>query len=302
MRVGVTGASGFIGRALVDALRAANHDVVLFVRPNGHRVSGPSISWNPAEGALNQQDLVDAGPFAAVVNLAGAGIGDRRWSAARKTQILHSRVRSTALLVDALNRLPVKPFLLNASAIGFYGSRGDEVLDEASDLGNGFLAEVCAAWEREAERYRELGGRVAIARTGIVLDHAGGALKRQLPLFRAGLGGRLGNGQQWVSPISLLDEVRALSWIVEHEVTGTFNLCSTEPLRNTTLTELLGDRLNRPTRAHVPAIALRAVLGAEMASELLLSSQRVVPSALVAQGFHFVHAESADLVTYALRS
>ncbi|HEY7931477.1 MAG TPA: TIGR01777 family oxidoreductase [Acidimicrobiales bacterium] len=302
MRVGVTGSSGLIGRALVEALRAADHDVIFFRRPGAGVATERTIAWDPAAGTLARADLESANPLDAVVHLAGAGIGDRRWSTTRKAEILNSRVRSTTLLVDALAQLPTKPFLLSASAIGFYGSRGDDVLDETSGPGEGFLAEVCRAWEREAEHYRTLGGPVAVARTGIVLDLAGGALKRQAPLFRAGLGGRLGNGQQWVSPISLLDEVRALTWLVERQLPGTFNLCSPEPLRNVALTRIIGDALRRPTLMPAPAFALRAVLGAEMANELLLSSQRVLPSALLAHGFAFIHPRSDDLMRYALKS
>lgn len=299
MRVGVAGSSGLIGRSLVAALRARGDEVIPFVRPTTSTAPGTGLTWDPSSSRLNPADLEDA-RLDAVVNLAGAGIGDRRWNAGRRAEILNSRVRSTALLVQSLAQLSVKPFLLNASAIGFYGSQGDEVLDEGATRGRGFLAEVCEAWEREALRYQEVEGMVAIARTGIVLDRSGGALKRQLPLFRIGLGGRLGTGQQWVSPVSLFDEVRALQWILDNGQKGVFNICSPEPLRNTSLTALLSSALRRPAMAPVPAFVLRATLGSEMADELVLTSQRVLPRALLSAGFHFAHERPEDVISSAL--
>lgn len=300
MRVGLTGSSGFLGQALTRALQENGHETVPFRRPGSRAPSGASISWDPSHDVLSFQELENVGPLDAVVHLAGAGIGDRRWSTSRKGEILNSRVRSTALLVRTLSQLSAKPFLVSASAIGFYGSRGDELLDERANRGQGFLADVCEAWESEARRYAVAGGSVALARTGIVLDRRGGAFKRQVPLFQVGLGGRLGKGQQWVSPISLLDEIQALRFLLDHRLAGTFNLCAPEALRNDALTKLLGSALRRPARAHVPALALRTVLGAEMANELLLASQRVMPQTLLDAGFRFTHEHPTEIVAYAL--
>jgi uncharacterized protein (TIGR01777 family) len=224
-----------------------------------------------------------------VVNLAGVGIGDRRWSAARKEAILKSRIASTALLCETLAHLMLRPpVLVNASAIGVYGNRGDEVLTESSAPGSGFLAEVCKAWEASTAPAGAAGMRVVHLRTGVVLTRHGGALARQVPLFKLGLGGRLGTGAQWLSWISLRDEVRAILHILgEESLAGAVNSCSPAPLTNAQFTLALGRALHRPTALAVPGAVLRLALGRELGEELTLASQRVIPTRLQASAFTF---------------
>ena len=290
MRVGLTGASGFIASALASALAARGDEVVRFVRPESAPTHGPSIRWDPARGVLDDDDARRVGGLDAVVNLAGAGIGDRRWSEARRALLRSSRLLATELIVQTLSTLGAST-LVNGSAVGYYGSRGDEILDESSSAGDDFLARLCVDWEATAERAPS-GVRVAHLRTGIVLDVHGGALARQLPLFRLGLGGRLGHGRQWLSPISLADEVRAILWILEHDLRGPVNLTAPSPLTNADFTRTLGAALGRPTLLAVPRPALALALGSGLTDGALLASQRVVPTRLLKSGFAF---ESADV-------
>ncbi|HUO49426.1 MAG TPA: TIGR01777 family oxidoreductase [Acidimicrobiales bacterium] len=292
----VSGASGMVGRALRPVLAAAGHDVVALVR----RAPGPGERrWDPAAGVLDAGDLREAD---AVVHLAGAGIGDRRWSPARRAEILDSRVRSTALLSTTLARLDEPPAVLAAaSAVGWYGSRGDEVLDEDSAAGDGFLAEVCHAWEDACGAAADAGIRVAHLRSGIVLDASGGALARQLPLFRLGLGGRLGGGRQWLSWISLADEVAAIVAVLEDQaLSGPVNLVAPQPVTNAEFTSTLARLLHRPAFTRVPRAALRLALGGDMADEVVLASQRVVPARLLAAGFTFAHPELGGALAAAM--
>lgn len=299
MRIGVTGASGFIGSALVKALEERGDHVVRFVRPSGTATSGDVIRWDPARQIIDEGDLGRAGGFDAVVHLAGAGIADKRWSAHRKLEILTSRTDSTRLLVEALT-VSGTPFLASGSAIGYYGSRGDEILDESSTRGGDFLADVCAQWENEAVAMRRDGVGVALLRTGIVMSHQGGALKKQLPLFRLALGGRLSTGRQWLSPISLADEIGAILWILDHKIVGPVNLTSPEPLRNSDFTKLLGNALHRPTALRVPAVAIEVALGRELAVGAVLASQRVLPRVLLESGFSFKTPSNKDLISSSL--
>ena len=301
MRVGVTGSSGLIGSALVRALRDRGDDVITFVRP-GSPASGPSsIRWDPARESIDADDLARVGGFDAVVHLAGAGVADRRWTESRRREIRDSRVRSTALLVGALRDLPAGVRVLaSGSAIGVYGSRADEVLREDSPLGHDFLADVCRDWEAEAVRLEMTGSRVALLRTGIVLSSAGGALRRQLPLFRLGLGGRLGTGRQWMSPISLVDEVRAIIWTIDGDLRGPLNLTGPQPLTNGEFTRALATRVHRPAPFAVPAVALALALGRDVAEGVVLASQRVVPTRLVESGFTFQHATADAMIASAL--
>jgi hypothetical protein len=255
------------------------------------------VRWDPARQLVDEGDLGKIGGFDGVVNLAGAGIADRRWSDARKDEILKSRLDSTSLLVRALQALPHgAPLLASGSAIGVYGSRGAELLDENSSEGHDFLAQVAQKWEAAAETLTPSGAIVAHLRTGIVIGKGGGSLKRQIPLFRLGLGGPLGNGRQWFSPISLVDQVRAILWILDHSVAGKFNLTCPTPLTNKDFTHDLARALRRPTVPRVPAVALEAVLGRQLAREAVLASQRVVPTALLESGFSFHHPDSPSIV------
>ena len=296
MRVGITGASGFIGSALVEALEKRGDEIIRFVRP-GSVYQQNVVHWNPSTHDIDENDLRRVGGFDAVVHLAGAGVADKRWTSARKNEILTSRTNATSLLVEALGSLPSGTGVLaSGSAIGFYGSRGEESLTESSAPGDDFLATVCVEWENAANELAKTGTPVAILRTGIVMDKSGGALKKQLPVFRLGLGGKLGSGAQWLSPISLNDEIRAILWVLDNKLSGPFNLTSPKPLRNIDFTKQLGDALHRPTIVTAPAFALRIALGREMADEVLLTSQKVLPEALLESGFIFNDSESASML------
>lgn len=299
MKVLVSGSSGLIGTALIDDLEADGHSVVRLVR--GRRPSGPpsgEVSWDPAIGALDGDALERSGPYDAVVNLAGAGIGDRRWSPARKRLILDSRVRATTLLVDSLLSLSSRPsVLVSVSAIGVYGIAGNEELTEQSAAGTGFLADVCRAWEAAASPAADLGIRTIALRTGIVLSRTGGALAKQLPLFRIGLGGRMGSGTQYRSWITLADEVGVIRRCMEATgLSGPVNATAPSPATDHELAKALGAALRRPSILPVPAPALRLVLGTEMAEELVLGGQRVLPAVLLSSGYAFVHTQLDEAV------
>jgi uncharacterized protein (TIGR01777 family) len=287
VRVVLTGGSGLLGRALGPALSAAGHDVVALVR----RTPGPGEArWDPAGGMIDSRPLEGAD---AVVHLAGAGIGDRRWSPARKAEILGSRVGSTDLLARTLAGLEHPPAVMaSASAVGWYGNRGDEVLTEESGPGEGFLASVCRAWEEAADPARAAGVRVAHLRSGVVLARTGGALAKQLRLFKMGLGGRLGDGRQWLSWIALDDEIAAILHVLsDAALAGPVNLSAPAPVTNATFTRALGGAVHRPAVARAPRLALRVALGTEMADELLFAGQRVMPARLLEAGFAFGHGD-----------
>ena len=298
LHVAVSGAGGLIGTALVRRLAIEGHGVSALVR----RAPGPGeISWDPERGRLDPNDLegIDA-----VVHLAGENVG-ARWTGGRKARIRSSRVRGTRLLSEAIARASRRPaVLISASAIGIYGNRGDEVLDEESplgDAGHDFLAAVGREWEAAADPARAAGIRVVHPRFGVVLSPKGGALSRMLLPFRLGLGGRLGGGSQWMSWISIDDAVNALLHLLQTDtLLGPVNVTAPEPLRNRDFTRTLGDVLSRPTAFRVPAAALRLVMG-EMADATLLSSARVVPRRLLASGFRFAHADLASALRHVLR-
>ncbi|MHB1210222.1 MAG: TIGR01777 family oxidoreductase [Acidimicrobiales bacterium] len=301
MRIAVTGASGFIGATLVAALAERGDEVTTFVRPSSPVPSSNVVRWDPSRGLVDEGDLRRLGGFDAVVHLAGAGIADKRWSAQRKQEILQSRTDSTALLVTALTSMDSGPeFLASGSAIGYYGPRGNEILDETSARGDGFLSDVCVQWEHAAESWTSAGGKLALLRTGIVMSRHGGALKKQLPLFRAGLGGPLSNGAQWLSPISLRDEVRAILWILDRRLTGPVNLVAPEPVQNEMFTKILANEIHRPAFVRVPAFALKIVLGSELATQAVLASQRVAPRSLADSGFVFENTSSEAIISEAL--
>ncbi|HVB71530.1 MAG TPA: TIGR01777 family oxidoreductase [Acidimicrobiales bacterium] len=294
MRVGVTGAGGFIGSALVSTLAQRGDDIVTFVRPQSRPSPGLSVRWDPVHDQLDVGDLRRAGHLDAIVHLAGAGIGDRRWTTARRREILESRTASTRLLVHSLRELPEgAPFLASGSAVGYYGSRGDEILDEDSSPGDDFLARVCREWEREAASLRDSGSRVATLRTGIVASATGGALARQLGLFRHGLGGPLGAGTQWISPIALGDAVRAIMFVLDERVDGPVNLVAPCAVTNRDFTTAIARAVNRRALLRVPAAALRLALGRALTDGVVLASQRVAPKVLLESGFEF-HAADID--------
>ena len=290
MRIAITGSSGLIGTALTASLRNDGHVVHPLVRRTAR---AGEIAWDPREGSVDTAALhgVDA-----VVHLAGAGVGDRRWNAAYQQEILQSRVQGTDTIARAVATAGV-PVLVSGSAIGYYGDTSDRAVDETAARGNGFLAEVVERWEQAAHPALDAGVRVAFARTGLVMATQGGAMARMLPLFRLGLGGALGSGRQYWSSISLTDEVRALRFLIESDVRGAFNLTAPEPVTNAAFTRSLARALHRPAILPVPAIALRIAVGG-FASEIL-GSQRVLPQRLLGAGFAFEHAD-VDAITATL--
>jgi uncharacterized protein len=283
MRVAITGSSGFVGEALVASLRASGHEVVRLQR--GGNGGAGTARWEPATGEFDRAAL---GRIDAVVHLAGENVAGGRWTAARKRAIADSRGPATLALCRQLAALPQPPaVLVSASATGIYGDRGDEPLDETSPAGTGFLADVARAWEAGTEPLRARGTRVVNLRIGMVLDPVGGALQRMLLPFRLGVGGRLGHGRQWVSWITRDDLVAAIQFALQRsELHGPVAAVSPNPVTNREFTAALGRALRRPTFLPAPAFALRLALG-EMASALLLSSQRVQPTRLLAAGFAF---------------
>lgn len=291
MRVAVTGASGLIGSALVPALRERGHDVLRLVR---RAASAPDeVRWDPETGEV---DLAALNGIDGVVHLAGAGVGDKRWTPAYKRTILLSRVNGTDTIARAMAHLEPKPrVLVSGSAIGYYGDTGDQVVTEASPQGSGFLADVVAQWEAAAQPAQDAGIRVAFARTGLVVSDEGGAWKRLLPIFRLGLGGKIGSGSQYWSFISLRDEVTALITLLEDEsYSGPVNLTAPTPVTNADVTAAMGRVLGRPTILPVPAFALKIALG-EFSSDVL-GSQRVLPEVLEGHGFTWADPSIDDAI------
>ncbi|MEU0337195.1 TIGR01777 family oxidoreductase [Streptomyces sp. NPDC006193] len=282
IRIAVAGASGLIGSALVRSLAADGHRVVRLVRREPRNAE--EVRWDPGRRHVDAAGLAGCD---AVVNLAGAGIGDRRWSPEYKRLIRDSRVLGTAALAEAVAALPTPPrVFVCGSAIGFYGDTGDRVVDEDAPPGDGFLPSLCVEWEEAAEPARRAGVRTVFLRTGLVVARGGGAWGRLFPLFRAGLGGRLGDGRQYWSYIALHDEVAAIRHLVDDDgLSGPFNLTAPEPLTNREITAAMARVLHRPAVFAVPDPVLRAVLG-EMAGDVL-GSQRVVPRRLLESGFRF---------------
>jgi len=280
----MTGASGLIGRRLIKNLGGAGHKLTVLSRHAGTNVP-PNVTvavWDPMKGPAPESGLRGAD---AVIHLAGEPVG-QRWSAEAKRRIRDSRVTGTRNLVATLGKMSAPPrILVSASAVGYYGSRGDEVLREDSAPGTSYLAEVCQAWEKEVEAAAALGVRVVRIRIGIVLDAKGGALQRMLPPFRMGVGGRLGDGRQWMSWIHLEDLAAMFQHAVENPVSGAWNGVAPIPVSNADFTRVLAGALHRPAIFPVPAFALRLLFG-EM-SEILLGSQRVAPAAAEAAGFRF---------------
>ncbi len=291
MRILITGSSGLIGSALIPLLTGQGHQVVRLVR----RAVAPGDDlavWNPDAGKLETSALEQTD---AVVHLAGESINALRWTDGRKERMRKSRIGGTRLLSESLARLAVPPrVLVSASAVGFYGTRGDEVLTEESHAGSGFLSDVCQEWEAAAEPAREKGIRVVNLRIGMVLSAKGGALPAMLPAFKAGVGGKLGDGRQFVSWIAIDDLTRAISHAITTEsLSGPVNAVSPNPVRNLEMTKALGNVLQRPTILSMPAFAVRLIFG-EMGDALLLSSQRVEPRRLLASGFTFQFPDFED--------
>jgi uncharacterized protein (TIGR01777 family) len=284
MKIVISGASGLIGTQLVAKLSTSGHEVVRLVRRSP---KAGEIQWNPKSGTLDASALegVDA-----VIHLSGAGIGDKRWSDGYRKEILDSRTDTTALLAKTIASLSRKPSVfLSGSAIGIYGARNDEQLTEVSTHGTGFLAEVCEQWEAAAKPAVDAGVRTVYLRTGIVLSPKGGALKKLLPLFKLGVGGKFGNGKQWQSWISIDDEIGAIEYLLTANVSGAVNLTAPNPVTNAEFTKVLASVLKRPAIVPVPTFAPKILLGGELADALLFTGQRVIPAALNASGYSFKH-------------
>ena len=290
MKIGITGASGLIGPPLVRTLREDGHDVVRFVRSTS---AGPDErSWDPAHRHLPVESVAD---LDAVVHLAGAGVGDKRWTDARKALVLGSRVDGTTAVAQALAEAAAAGsgprVLLSSSAIGWYGDTGDRLTDESGPSGEGFLAEVCRQWEAATTPAAAAGVRVVRMRTGIVLTGQGGIIGKQLLLFKAGLGAPLGSGRQWVSWITLHDTVAAMRHLLTADVAGPVNLVGPAPVTNREFTKALGRAVHRPTLPiPVPGVALRLAVG-QFAEEAVLIGQRLAPTVLLSSGFTYAHAD-----------
>ncbi len=290
--IAIAGSSGLIGTALAAALRAADHPVLRIVRRAP--ANSEELHWNPESGEFDPDALADVD---AVVNLCGVNSGQRRWSGAFKQNLRDSRITPTEVLANAVADAGVET-LVNASAVGFYGDTKDRVVDENDRAGSGFLARLCADWEAATLPAQYGGARVVLARTGVVLSPGGGALRMMRPLFSTGLGARLGSGRQYMSWISLEDEVRALLFAINNPaLSGPVNMTGPAPVTNAEFTTAFGRALNRPTPLMVPGFAIRAVLG-EFADEGLLIGQRAIPSALERAGFKFHHNTIGEALAY----
>ena len=276
-RIAVTGASGLIGNALVGYLKSQGHTVQRLVRRAA--VSSEEITWDPIAGTVDMEALAGVD---AVIHLAGAGVSDKRWTKKYKSEILNSRLLGTTTIAKAVAIVKPQVFI-SASAIGWYGESGNRAVVESDRVGDDFLAAVCREWESAADLAGDV--RTVKLRTGLVLDPTGGALGKMLPIFRFGLGGKLSNGKQWWSWITLHDQIRAIAFLLENKISGPVNLTSPNPVTNSEFTAGLARAMHRPALFPVPALALKIVLGG-FSSEVL-GSKKVMPQALTEAGFTF---------------
>jgi len=300
MKILITGASGLVGSALGEALAGEGHTICRLVRPDSEhdRGAGFGVAWNPATGELGGAAVgADA-----VVNLAGASIAGGRWTNARKKVLRDSRVDTTRALVGALAKMAARPrVLISASATGYYGRRGDELLTEASTPGNDFLASIAAEWEAEARKAEALGIRVVLVRFGVILAGHGGALPQMMLPFRFGVGGKTGSGRQWMPWLTLDDAIAIIRFAVNNEsVSGPLNAVAPQPMQNAEFTRVLAAVMHRPAIFPAPAFALRILLG-EMADALLLGSQRAVPAVLEKLGYSFLHPSLEPALQFILK-
>lgn len=292
MKIVISGGTGFIGEPLVRRLVARGDDVAVLTRSPAKVRAGRALPWEAAGEAATAD---------AVINLAGENVGGGRWTEERKKRVLESRVDATSALVEAMNSRPrADRVFVSASAVGYYGLRGDETLDETARSGEGFLAEVVRRWEEIARR-AEGAARVVILRFGVVLG-PGGALAKMLLPFKLGVGGPVGSGEQWMSWIDREDVLRMLEWAIDRPTAqGIYNVTAPNPVRNRDFARALGRVLHRPAFMPVPAFALRLAFGREMADEVLLGGQRVVPSRAAAEGFTFAYPDIAGALRHAMQ-
>ncbi len=289
MKVAISGASGLVGRALSDQLKADGQEVFALVRRETRNVN--EISWDPATGTI---DLKKLSAMDAVVHLAGENLAAKRWTVEQKDKIRRSRVDATRLLSQAIAQSNPGPrVFVSASAIGFYGHRGQEELSESSERGSGYLAELCSDWEQSTKPAAASGARIVQARIGMVLSPDGGALAKLLPIFQLGGGGPIGDGKQYMSWIDITDLARALAFVLTQEISGPVNMVAPHPVTNAEFTKVLAQTLSRPAFVPVPAFALKILMG-ELADELLLSGQRVTPAMLQKHGFRFEYPELSE--------
>jgi len=290
MRIAISGASGLIGTSLQDALRKDGHQIQRIVRRPSAALD--EVAWDPASRSI---DLASLEGVDAIIHLAGAGVGDKRWSPEYRNTILTSRVEGTETIAGAVAMLKPKVFL-SASAIGWYGETGNRAVSESDRGGDDFLANVCRDWEAAADLAGEV--RTVKLRTGLILDPKGGALGRMIPLFKAGIGGHLGSGRQWWSWITLRDQIGAIKHLLESEFSGPINLVSPNPATNIEVTAALARALHRPALLPVPAFALKIALGG-FSSEVL-GSKKVLPEALLADGYRFMDEHVATAIAHLL--
>ena len=299
MKVIISGASGFLGKALSRELAEHGHLVTALVRRPVREDA--EAEWHPEKRELDRDVLAGAD---AIVNLSGAGIGDKRWTTEYKRILRESRMQSTGTLAHTLAEMGSESrptTFVSASAVGFYGERGDQPLPESATVGTGFLADLARDWEAATQPAAAAGVRVATLRTGLPLAASGGLLKRLMPIFKAGIGGTLGSGQQYQSWISLADEVGAIRHILETDaISGPVNLAGPEPVRNQQFTKALGRTLHRPTLVRAPAFAMRLVLG-QLADEGALASQRMIPQVLIEHNYRFQHPDLQSALDWAVQ-
>jgi uncharacterized protein (TIGR01777 family) len=297
-RIAIAGASGFVGSALAKHLEGLGHAVIRIGRREDPRHG--NIKWDPPAGVLNAEPLTGV---RVVINLCGENTGERRWTPEYKKELIDSRVIPTDLLARTIAQLDPHPrVLVNMSAIGYYGNRGDEEIDDESSAGSGFLAELVRKWEAAADPARDAGIRVVHPRTAPVLHPAGGMLQKLIPYVRFGGGAVIGSGQQWVSWISRTDVVHALAWVALHEsLCGPLLVSSPTPVRNADFMRTLARKLHRPTLARVPEFAVRMMFG-EMGEATVLSGQKIIPRQLLDSGFQFDHPTLDDALRHEMRS